>query len=535
MAGSPYDITILVTNGALLVINMLMLLQRSRRAEWCIMFALILRKIRRACSTDLVKDLLETRVQQEICARRIARAKSVMTISSGVVPCFLVPVIVTYALGGERSMTQRQDIILLGMFFLITLLARCPFLITSKTLDAWYFVLMGILCLFCSPLGLEALEIRAWAGNILIIQLWFALFNLRMRSIVIASIFTYLTLSCTYIYDEAEGLRKFLIDAGFSCMIFVGLMTAFQQCIESVVRHEVEKEGDQNMLSAIGAVLNTICEVVVELDSSLCLKDHAPPLADLLLLSPLQSLRAVPLTNYIPCDEDRQEFERHMHDGLAGSSVADAFHTRMRDTTGSTVCMEIFSVKLLGLDQRPRYILGMREFTDVPPVMKQVVQHPPRRWGTSQVQSPPQHGTPPRLERSELRPSSEESSSLPSRGSGISRTDIAMNPAADKTTTDRAMYFTLMTTMATWRSHGRLCCPMHAAAESAIRIAQMFDQDRCMPDFLEGMDWQCRTCGIMDEEFRLKDHEHCKLCKKWRRTEKAAAREESNKEVKMSV
>ena len=138
--------------------------------------------------------------------------------------------------------------------------------------------------------------------------------------------------------------------------IFVALIAVFESFILAEVRHEIDKEADQSMVSAVRAVLNTVCDVVVELDSELCLTEDVPELATVLLMNRSHSLRGTPLGSFMPLDCDQREFERHMSARLADDvGMADVLHTRLRDACGSIVSMEMFSVPLVGLDLRPRY------------------------------------------------------------------------------------------------------------------------------------------------------------------------------------
>mmetsp|Transcript_10480 Transcript_10480/g.29528 ORF Transcript_10480/g.29528 Transcript_10480/m.29528 type:complete len:457 (-) Transcript_10480:1404-2774(-) len=439
----PHDAVTLVIACAFVSVHLLVLLQRFSRADWRSIRGRILRRIREVFSTVPANDLVKGRVQQEMCARRTARARNVMMILSVVAPVYLLSLVAEFASEGERRNNQSQDILRLCQVGMITLLVAVPRLLNSKTLDAWYFVLIGTVCAHWGVSALATQDIYMLMAPALMMQLVLALFNLKMVSVVVGTACYFASVLYTYnMHAEAQlsaggptciGPKQGVAAAGTGCLLLLSAVAAMEHGLRFAVRREVEKEGDQNMLAAIRAVLNTICEVVVELDSELRLSDHTPQLVDVLLLSPLHSLQGTPLSDYISSAGDREQFEGRMRTGRVGSSIADAFHTRLQDSAGSAVCMEVFSVALSGLDRRPHYVLGMREFTDVPPVMRRDVQQQPhRRWGSQHTHEvlqqgapaqAPQQGTPAQPDRLGL------PSSAPSRGSTADAESQSSGPA----------------------------------------------------------------------------------------------------------
>jgi len=120
--------------------------------------------------------------------------------------------------------------------------------------------------------------------------------------------------------------------------------------------------------SATRALLGTVCDVIVELDATLTIADEAPQLSHLLLRSGT-SLQGEQLQAFMPDEDDRTAYTKAM----LNTSVdipARAFHTRIRDSDGNSLSMELFAVQFEGVDGLPQHLLGMREFTDLPPLAK---------------------------------------------------------------------------------------------------------------------------------------------------------------------
>mmetsp|Transcript_13318 Transcript_13318/g.42559 ORF Transcript_13318/g.42559 Transcript_13318/m.42559 type:complete len:224 (-) Transcript_13318:75-746(-) len=203
--------------------------------------------------------------------------------------------------------------------------------------------------------------------------------------------------------------------------------------------------------------------------------------------------------------------------------------------------MEFFSVAFRGSDTCWRHLVGMREFTDVLPVMRPLESrwtpvHPP------QAVRPRWHGTPAAQERGEIDAQlpCRESSPAPSRASSPSARSSAPSSAASSTgpaerqrddeagerrepaerpareTSYVAKKVSMSSTILGWHVNGMesACCPMHALALQAQRTTADILSEGCNPAFQMDTGWQCERCGIALDEYRIKRKGNkCQLCK----------------------
>uniref|UniRef100_A0A7S1L409 PAS domain-containing protein n=1 Tax=Alexandrium catenella TaxID=2925 RepID=A0A7S1L409_ALECA len=272
-------------------------------------------------------------------------------------------------------------------------------------------------------------------------------------------------------------------------------------------------------------MLGTICDIVVELDEDLRLTRHSERLSDVLLHTSGRSLQGVPIQEFMPAEDDRSTFSEKLGGAEKSPSHAEVFHAKIGDSNATSVSMEFFSVGFVGPDTRRHHLLGMREFTDIPPLtpapeLQQRQQALPARARSARTTWP---GTPGNANRcGALAPGapekSEEASSASSRSSwGPSAAE--QGGLYRRMTDDSVKKITIATTLLSWRVHvpAVACCPWHAALTDAQCVVDSMKSHRCNPSFWPKGPWQCQRCGIVDDAYRLGDSTRskaagCHLC-----------------------
>ena len=241
------------------------------------------------------EDPQETRVKHELLVRRVDRAKSVVMVAAGIAPLVFA---VNMMQGDEWLVGYLpQKCIEVCTFAVFTLLSVCPWLLNDITLDSWYAFLIFLECLSVSPLLVVRRRLVRLAFSILGRMLLISIFNLQMKKLVLGTALVTLSCMSTFLFSEhQEGFDSSVWEfAAFEAFIVgvvsLSVLAVAERLITVDVRRQVEKEADKSMLSALRTVLNTVCDVALELDSELRVADDAPALAALLFRNPSRSLR----------------------------------------------------------------------------------------------------------------------------------------------------------------------------------------------------------------------------------------------------
>ncbi|CAK0859854.1 unnamed protein product [Prorocentrum cordatum] len=152
------------------------------------------------------------------------------------------------------------------------------------------------------------------------------------------------------------------------------ILLSFHRSLSMVVRYELEAHTSKNELEAARSVLRAVCDVTVELDGAFQLQGESPQLVDMLMLNPKRLLPGEDLRSFLASEKDRQKFSEQM--GQAGLPENDfvglcaAFHVCMKDGSGIPLDVEMFGVGFANRKGEPAYFVGIREFTDTSPLLK---------------------------------------------------------------------------------------------------------------------------------------------------------------------
>merc|ERR1739848_277274 len=92
-----------------------------------------------------------------------------------------------------------------------------------------------------------------------------------------------------------------------SCIVFI-----FGEVISQRTRLELQVQVSKNELEAATSVLQSVCDVVIEVDNEFCLQEHSALLSDLLMLNPQRRLEGECLTDLLHSDGDQTKFLQQM-------------------------------------------------------------------------------------------------------------------------------------------------------------------------------------------------------------------------------
>eukprot|EP00929_Paragymnodinium_shiwhaense_P023021 TRINITY_DN14513_c0_g1_i2.p1 TRINITY_DN14513_c0_g1~~TRINITY_DN14513_c0_g1_i2.p1 ORF type:complete len:602 (-),score=109.46 TRINITY_DN14513_c0_g1_i2:187-1992(-) len=301
----------------------------------------------------------------------------------------------------------------------------------------------------------------------------------------------------------------------------------------------LEKIGSSKGYSAACSLLNSVCDVVVEVDGDLNIAEPAQRLACTLLHGDNRSLQGTRLSEYLASDSDTQRVVEALNPATCDRDVGKAFHVCLRDALGTTMSVEMFSIPFEGVDDLPRYLLGIREFSDVaalppPPRLPEatLVTDPPQsgantpgtmegcqtdgytNWRNKRHKAICSKGTGPMTQPQDLRSHSSSSSSNSSGSKGNPNSNLNDNSplvlSSRSPTHIAAKETTLLCTLMRWnfRRPAGLCCGYHSAVLDLGVVAQRLAQGPCQHNFKPTDDWQCHYCGLLYGT----EEEDCEVC-----------------------
>ncbi|CAK0885698.1 unnamed protein product [Prorocentrum cordatum] len=199
------------------------------------------------------------------------------------------------------------------------------------------------------------------------------------------------------------------------------VLTFFVACLYHsfylAVSCDMEANVSRNELKAARSVLRGVCDVVVELDSDFRLQDGCPELADLLLLNPRRPLLGEDLRQFLASQQDRKKFSEQLGKvwllGEDEVGLSAAFHVSMKDSSSIPLDVEVFCVRFVNREGLAAYFVGVREFTDTAPMVRDSASERTRPGG--RLRGPPSactaHFMPPAAPADSTAPASSQASS----------------------------------------------------------------------------------------------------------------------------
>mmetsp|Transcript_166125 Transcript_166125/g.533207 ORF Transcript_166125/g.533207 Transcript_166125/m.533207 type:complete len:556 (-) Transcript_166125:165-1832(-) len=484
-------------------------------------------KMRRLRSHDESK--LERQVVDEVVVQRgknFARASEAHCLVASLV---VAGVLLNVAIRYDRYMTPWQDYALLVFTGSTVIISNKPKLTRGRLLGMWYSFLMLISCFAVATgnanssqfLFVESFLIPprfmfsvAYGGTPLCV-FWNAMYS-------VAFLVGY-ERSQGHTWPSQEGTWSVLLQTIwqrealiFSTVVFAVYITT--EFLKNKARREIESKTLSGERSAMGELLNLVCDVVVELDGDLRIAHHAPKFAAFVTLQAHKDVQGMKLQQFMPFQEDSERFETSLRACTddAGRTLPGALHTTMRDSLSNKVQVEIFYVHFHDPDHSSHYFVGVREFTDLasPSALspagafsnrpsRHKSTHPHARssptWPSEvgrEVGEETKSGGSLNEDTSSLGTSSHTTSTLSATGTKglrIPHMKPTLDPAKDMMLADLVLHWNFCTRMTT-------CCPWHSSIMELKRSLRRLEGRSCSKqfgaDFLKEVVYQCEACGV---------------------------------------
>jgi len=316
----------------------------------------------------------------------------------------------------------------------------------------------------------------------------------------------------------------------------VGCMVVFRlRNLDFWRAHFGERELKQQNV-AMTRLLDLLCEVTVELDTSLRITHAAPKLSAMLMLGVHPSLQGMLLQEFMPVEEDRRRFETFAQSSLRelSGTMPSAMYVTLRGP-GAFLQVEIFCVQFQNVKGASHLFIGVREISEQPGRLSvggtaaaELDSGEPLSVAAAGPPSLPPHACPragslilstesdsasegpleaeaatpvppprvlgaPRRHRTQRR--------LPSQSVGARPLQRLALPEM-LGTSRQAQEHSLVQTMLSWnlRVAPAPCCAFHAyLAKAHTRIAELLRQ-QCVAHFEPIADTQCPKCGLLGED-----------------------------------
>eukprot|EP00927_Polykrikos_kofoidii_P015615 TRINITY_DN16956_c0_g1_i6.p1 TRINITY_DN16956_c0_g1~~TRINITY_DN16956_c0_g1_i6.p1 ORF type:complete len:562 (-),score=49.83 TRINITY_DN16956_c0_g1_i6:297-1982(-) len=319
-------------------------------------------------------------------------------------------------------------------------------------------------------------------------------------------------------YSQTE-VEQFVI-AEVCCMALMLLFVLeLEEAVVTTVAQELDAETRQAAHSAARALLDKLCDMVIELNSDLKIAGTADKLAATLFLNPQISLEGLEFKSLLLLEEEQERLSRVLRGSYKeGGSRAHVCHVTMRDSGGASVRMEMFTVAYQDAFEEWRHLIGIREFTDAAPLAQQSHSFTHAEFqedgrtpvtvgkGCNDGRSVPQVASHLAECRSSFIREENSLSSLSLRSSSDASSRSATRPSAGpplvqgcRTTRSTGKSVSLANVIHSWNIciSSQFCCPYHAMIEEVRAHLGRFKREPCQQTFFPAFKHQCQDCGIL--------------------------------------
>ncbi|CAE8658828.1 unnamed protein product, partial [Polarella glacialis] len=329
-------------------------------------------------------DLVSRCVSVQMGIRRVTRLrKAIFTISN--IQCIL-PLVGfvqhVWEPDAYKHGTFSQWCLMLLIWVLATIVNVRPSILQKRSVELVFSLSMASLTVFVILSGNSRRHVMFSVWALFPFRLVLNVAYFRPRSAAFWNLLHMLTTTYVYAVHEVSAcdlldLRAFVFHELASCASVMGLVYGMERVNSAELRREIEGRAMNNQSLAARSLLRIVCDIVIELDSELALTEDVPGLSAILMMTSGRSTKGTPLHHFIPDEEDKAQLKQKMcASSEEPNQHAGAFHTRLMDSFGSIICVEIFHVKYERIDEKAHYLVGLREFADVPPIVGHEIRHP---------------------------------------------------------------------------------------------------------------------------------------------------------------
>eukprot|EP00928_Gymnodinium_smaydae_P005846 TRINITY_DN12021_c0_g1_i4.p1 TRINITY_DN12021_c0_g1~~TRINITY_DN12021_c0_g1_i4.p1 ORF type:complete len:562 (-),score=56.83 TRINITY_DN12021_c0_g1_i4:220-1827(-) len=326
--------------------------------------------------------------------------------------------------------------------------------------------------------------------------------------------------SCKLVLGEAEGpfpRSNFAFLEAILCIAVILLSEGIRSAKFAETFQEVNAAAGNIEKSAATSLLENMCDVILPLDPSLTISKDVPQFKGMLMLNPNSSVEGLNIDNWIPCQEDKTRLHQQITSSSSDEdSNVSCFNVTLRDSDGNDIRVEMFSVAFESLNKSRRYMLGIREFSDLevrPAPLLGTVDNDQQQENSGSSSDAPHESVevPHRSERvasskGDMRmiqsTGADQSDDSSSADAAVACTSGAMVvPSVElRETSERAKLATTITLLTSWKvkTSQPWCCEMHAGLSEAKRMLKKVRKCACFKELHPDSD-QCSACGILQK------------------------------------
>eukprot|EP00928_Gymnodinium_smaydae_P001454 TRINITY_DN10539_c0_g1_i1.p1 TRINITY_DN10539_c0_g1~~TRINITY_DN10539_c0_g1_i1.p1 ORF type:complete len:507 (+),score=65.18 TRINITY_DN10539_c0_g1_i1:155-1522(+) len=424
---------------------------------------------------------------------------AILTVS-GMTSILISAVLIRMVLGTETGRTDSQLLCVIAVSAL-SICASYMLVLTSVLLEIYYAMFMLLASYFVWSSAVDTFFFVACAT--FVVQLVLSVHFMNMRSVVLWNL---VVLSVEIIYAMQNPLQTLGRNIVLYLLIFYALIIfatgGFKQWAISTACQEIYISGLKIEKSASSSLLDLVCDVVVQLDGKLNIKNDSPAFKAMLMKNGATTTEGVPFTSFIVDDQERQNFEVQLRAaGTSSEGKVGTFRTKLSDSLRNHVSSDIFFVAVEMDVNVTHYLLGVRECNDT-----FVSETGVRERNDTFVTETPE--CPPRKDRKAAR----KGTPRISKRSEFKQVATPSQPVVPDTcycsqllpTSSNAKFHSMLACFNTWnlKVDRTACCGFHAYVVAAKIMLKEFRDTPCdtgFPSFApEGM--QCQACGRIEAD-----------------------------------
>lgn len=280
----------------------------------------------------------------------------------------LVQVVANIFSGRMRWMTPALDYSLLLSVAVLSVIRFFPSLINSKSLDTWCGV--GMLCSILGDALLTGAGTPATVAFVIFARFALGVLCIDLRLMVLWNLLA-VVFACFAREIFPAGLT--VPTSGHPVPGLLIIITALVGVLvvkNVLVAEAVFRVQARNGKSAATALLSTMNDAIVELDSKLAIVGPARQLACLLLSGSHRSLDGDQFTRFIASECDKERFVESIQEPSASdnATTANMIHLELKDCFRASIPVSIYHVQCPGItgwgERSTRHLLSIREFGD---------------------------------------------------------------------------------------------------------------------------------------------------------------------------
>lgn len=364
MLQSQHDVGIFCSGCVLATVHVIVLLRRVDCQAWWLS---VRAASRWKCRARHEGDPSDAHVATLLASRQLERARNILLWSTWCVHVLMLGILSAVVVGNRRWLSPLGEILCVCGYAMVILVNSVPRLLQPGTLDLWYSLVMLLILFLVSPNNVCREVLPVLSEGLMCFRLLFGFMSLNLPVVMLWNGIYLGVVSYSYFTQNSEcpGLAETNTFLACELMIFVLLgltLSAAKSSMKSEVRQEIDAVTSRNERSAVAALLNTMSDAVVELDTEHRIVEDVPKLSCLLLHGSGRSLRGIRFDQFLASKEDSKRFSERLSEPLESQrSMANVLHVKMHDSMNNAIDVEVFHVSFQGLGHSMHHILGVRE------------------------------------------------------------------------------------------------------------------------------------------------------------------------------